>query len=170
MPTPRSGMRVSLAVCVALMGAACGGGADGPTQTPPASSVSQTPSSPASTAPAVVGTFRACHKLHDDSLVLVLLFENRDPSLIGGYEGSIRFTTEPVDPATWSTTGHPVVVTELRDSAFYRNHRRIIVPPGEPAPTQITLSVTTTPANDPAKVLATNDTTIAVPATACSAS
>jgi hypothetical protein len=163
-------MRLPLALCVALMGAACGGGGDGPTHTPSVSSASQTPSSPAPTAPAVVGTFRACHKLHDDALVLVLRFQNRDPSLIGGYEGAIRFETTPVDPATWSTTGEPVVVAPLRDSAFYEQHRRVIVPPGEPVPSAITLSVTTTAADDPQDVLATNETTVAVPATACAAS
>jgi hypothetical protein len=156
-----------LALCVlALIGAACGGGADVPTQSPAVSSVSQTPTSPASAAPAVVGTFRACHKLHDDSLVLLLLFENRDPSLIGGFEGPIAFDVSAVDPVTWSTTGKPVVV----QLAFHPHHRRIILPPGEPAPSEITLSVKTTAKDDPTDVLATNETTIAVPATACSSS
>lgn len=166
MPTPRPTPRVTvpLALCVALMGAACGGGGDGPTPTPAVSSVSPTPSSPAPTAPAVVGTFRACHKLHDDSLVLVLLFENRDPSLIGGFEGPIDFDVSPVDPATWSTTGKPVVVRRT----FHPHHRRIILPPSEPAPAEITLSVKTTATDDPTDVLATNETTIALPATACS--
>jgi hypothetical protein len=116
--------------------------------------------------PAIVGTFRACHKLRDDSLVFVLQFDNHDPSLLGGYDGLLSFKISAVDPTTWSTTGNPVVVR----LAFHEQHRRIIVPAGEPAPSEVTLSVTTMPRDDPQTVLATNDTTISLPATACSSS
>jgi len=112
----------------------------------------------------VVGIFRACHKLDNDALVLLLQFDNHDPSLLGGYDGPLSFKVSAVDPTTWSTTGDPV---EVR-LAFHEQHRRIIVPAGEPAPAEVTLSVTTMPRDDPQTILATNDTTIAVPASACS--
>jgi hypothetical protein len=162
----RSGFAtVSLALCLAVVAGACDGGTGGGSPTPVTSSVSTvTPTSTSAGPPAVVGIFRACHKLHDDSLVLVLQFDNHDPSLLGGYDGPLSFKISAVDPTTWSTTGDPVVVR----LAFHEQHRRIVVPAGEPAPPEVTLSVTTMPRDDPQTILATNDTTIALPATACS--
>jgi len=158
---------VPLAICAALAAGACGGDGGGGTPTPVTSSASTVSSTPTSAGPpAVVGIFRACHKLRDDSLVMVLQFDNHDPSLLGGYDGPLSFKVSAVDPTTWSTTGDPVVVRV----AFHEQHRRIIVPAGEPAPSEVTLSVTTMPRDDPQTVLATNDTTIALPATACSSS
>lgn len=153
-----------LVLVVALVAGACGGGTGGDLPTPVTTSASAGPPTPTAGAPAIVGTFRACHKLHDESLVLVLQFENHDPSLIGGFEGPLSFKISAVDPTTWSSTGDPVDVR----LAFHEQHRRIVVPPGQPAPAEITLSVTTMPRNDPTTVLATNDTTISLPATACS--
>jgi len=158
---------VTLALCVAVVAGACGGGSEGGSPTPVTSSASTVGPTPSSAGPpAVVGIFRACHKLQDDSLVFVLQFDNHDPSLLGGYDGPVSFKISAVDPTTWSTTGDPVVVR----LAFHEQHRRIIVPAGEPAPSEVTLSVMTTPSDDPETVLATNDTTIALPATACSSS
>ena len=154
-----------LALCVALVTGACGDDGGGASPTPVTTSPSTVaPTSSSASPPAVVGIFRACHKLHDDSLVLVLQFDNHDPSLLGGYDGPLSFKITAVDPTTWSTTGDPVVVR----LAFHEQHRRIIVPAGEPAPPEVTLSVTTMPRDDPQTILATNDTTIALPATACS--
>jgi hypothetical protein len=154
---------VTAALVTALVGAACGGGGEDPSQTP-ASTTASVSVAPAG-AQAAVGTFRACHRHSDDSLVLVLLFENRDRSLIGNFEGPVGFEVAPAEPATWTSTGQAVVVAP----GFHPNLRRITVPPGQVAPAEITLSVSTTPADDPGTVLATNDVTILVPSTSCSA-
>jgi hypothetical protein len=170
-PDSIAGMRRSgfatlpLAVWLTVVAGACGGGTGGGSPKPVTSSASTVPPTSSSAGPpAVVGIFRACHKLHDESLVLVLEFDNHDPSLLGGYDGPLSFKITAVDPTTWSTNGDPVVVR----LAFHEQHRRIIVPAGEPAPPEVTLSVTTMPSDDHETVLATNDTTISVPATACS--
>jgi hypothetical protein len=111
-----------------------------------------------------VGTFRACHKHRDGSLVLILLFENRDRALLGGFPGALAFRVEPADPTTWDATGDPVEV----DPGINEHVRQITVPTDQQAPSEVTLSVTTTAAVDDTNVLATNDVTIPVPASACS--
>ena len=115
--------------------------------------------------PAAVGTFRACHKRRNGSLVLILLFENRDRSLLGGFEGALAFDVDAVTPATWQRTGDPVSV----DPGENPHVRQITVPADEPPPGEVALSVTTTAAVDPTNVLATNEVAIPVPASACSA-
>jgi hypothetical protein len=149
-----------------LAAGACGAG-DGEvlptTSTPAPSSGSSSTSTPTSTAPIAVGTFRACHKRHDDSIVLVMLFENRNRSLLGGFQGALAFQVTPVEPTTWSTTGGAVTVDPGRNPHI----RQITVPPGQTAPAEVKLSVTTTAAVDPTNVLGTNHVTIAVPATSC---
>src|SRR5436190_6171364 len=98
---PSAFATVSLALCVAVVAGACGGDGGGGTPTPVTSSASTvTPTSTVTGPPAVVGIFRACHKLHDDSLVLVLQFDNHDPSLLGGYDGPLSFKISAVDPTT----------------------------------------------------------------------
>ena len=111
-----------------------------------------------------MGTFRACHKHRDGSLVLILLFENRDRALLGGFPGALAFRVEPAEPTTWDATGDPVAV----DPGVNEHVRQITVPAEQPAPSEVTLSVTTTAAVDETNVLATNDVTIPVPASACS--
>ena len=144
----RSGFAtVPLALCVVVVAGACGGGSGGGSPTPATSSASTVGPTPSSVGPpAVVGIFRACHKLHDDSLVLVLQFDNHDPSLLGGYDGPLSFKISAVDLDDLVDDGDPVVVR----LAFHEQHRRIIVPAGEPAPSEVTLSVTTMPRDDPA--------------------
>ena len=152
-------MTLTLASSLAL--SACGGGADPtPGTPPPASSISPTPSP---TGPAAVGSFRACHKRHDNSIVLVLLFENRDRAILGGFQGALGFEVSPLEPKTWSTTGRPVIVDPGRNDHV----RQITVPAGQAAPAEVKLSVATTAADDPGTVLATNNVTIPVPATSC---
>jgi hypothetical protein len=153
----------------ALAGTLAGGaGGDGagvpPTSTPaPASSGSSPTSTRAPSGPVAVGTFRACHKRRDSSIVLVMLFENRNRSLLGGFEGALAFQVSPVDPTTWSSTGGHVEVEPGRNPHI----RQITVPSGQAAPAEVKLSVTTTAAVDPTNVLGTNHVTIAVPATSC---
>jgi hypothetical protein len=149
--------------CAALAGVGCAGdgsAAPGPAA-PPAPSVS---SVPAPGGGAAAGTFRACHKHRDGSLVLILLFENRDRALLGGFAGALAFGVEPAEPTTWDATGDPVEV----DPGVNEHVRQITVPAEQPAPSQVRLSVTTTAAVDETNVLATNDVTIPVPASACS--
>jgi hypothetical protein len=145
---------------------ACAGGDGGvvPTSTgpQPASSSISTPG-PGSGGQAAVGLFRACHKRRDTSIVLVLLFENRDRALLGGFQGALDFKVSPVDPTTWPATGGAVTVDPGRNDHV----RQITVPPGQSAPAEVTLEVATTTAANPTKVLATNHVTIAVPATSC---
>ncbi len=154
---------VVAAACLALVGAACADGgrarvrARAPTP-PPRSGGPPVPG-----AGAAVGTFRACHKHRDGSLVLILLIENRDRSLVNGFQGALGFDVLPADPATW-TTGDAVQV----DPGVNEHVRQITVPADEPAPSEVTLTVTTTAAVDATNVLATNDVTIPVPASACS--
>jgi hypothetical protein len=152
---------VAAAACAALTLAGCG---EAPEAVPSAGTGASAPASPpAGGAPAAVGTFRACHKHRDGSLVLIMLFENRDRSLIGGFEGALGYLVDAVEPATWAT-GDAVEV-----EPGYNDHvRQITVPVGEDAPSEITLSVTTTAAVDETNVLATNEVTVPVPATACS--
>ena len=114
--------------------------------------------------PAAVGLFRACHKNPEGFVVLVLKFENRDTSLIGGFQGEVAFDVSAVSPATWTTTDEAVPVA----LGFHEHIRRIRVPAGEPVPSELRFAVTTTEAADPSNVLATNDVTIPVPATSCS--
>ena len=155
---------VVAAACLALVGAACGGGGGEPSPGPATdatSTVSGSPPIPG--AGAAVGIFRACHKHRDGSLVLILLFGNRDRSLVNGFQGALGFDVEPADPATW-TTGDAVQV----DPGVNEHVRQITVPAEEPAPSEVTLTVTTTAAVDATNVLATNDVTIPVPASACS--
>jgi hypothetical protein len=146
--------------CMALGTAGCGGGGTEPSAgpvTPPTTATNPGSSSgPAPGAGAAVGTFRACHKHRNGSLVLIMLFENRDRSLVGGFAGALAFGVEASEPATWTTTGDPVTV----DPGINEHVRQITVPSGEPAPSEVTLSVT--------NVLATNPVTIPVPASACS--
>jgi hypothetical protein len=149
-----------------LAAGACGdgGGEVVPTtSTLSAPSGSSSISTPSSTAPVAVGTFRACHKRRDGSIVLVILFENRNRSLLGGFQGALAFQVTSVDPTTWSTTGGDVTVDPGRNPHI----RQITVPSGQPAPAEVKLSVTTTAAVDPTNVLGTNHVTIAVPATSC---
>jgi hypothetical protein len=155
---------ILLALASTLGVGACAGGNGGidPTSTtsqPASSSISI----PSPSGPAAVGLFRACHKRHDNSIVLVLLFENRDRALLGGFPGALGFRVSPLEPATWSTTGRPVTVDPGRND----NVRQITVPAGQPAPPEVKLDVTTTAADDPTNVLATNHVTIPVPATSC---
>jgi predicted small lipoprotein YifL len=154
--------------CLALAMAGCGGGGPEPSAGPvtplPATSTSATSPGPAPGGGAAVGTFRACHKHRNGSLVLIMLFENRDRSLVGGFAGALAYRVEASEPATWRTTGDPVTV----DPGVNEHVRQITVPTGEPAPSEVTLSVTTTAAVDATNVLATNDVTIPVPASACS--
>ena len=143
--------------------AACGDGGLAPRRpgTDATSTVSGGPPIPG--AGAAVGTFRACHKHRDGSLVLILLFENRDRSLVDGFQGALGFDVEAADPATW-TTGDAVQV----DPGVNEHVRQITVPADEPAPSEVTLTVTTSAAVDATNVLATNDVTIPVPASSCS--
>jgi hypothetical protein len=160
----RSARVLVAGACAALTLLGCGGGASG---TPPPGSASTGPIGPVdgSDAPAAVATFRACHKHRDGSLVLIMLFENRDRSLIGGFEGTLGYLVDAVEPATWTTTGDPVAV----EPGYNEHVRQITVPAGERPPSQVTLSVATTAAVDETNVLATNEVTVPVPATACSA-
>ena len=156
---------ILLALASTLAAGACTGGGDGvqPTSTTPLpASSSVAPPDP--TGQAAVGLFRACHKRRDTSIVLVLLFENRDRSLLGGFQGALGFQVSPVDPTAWSTTGRAVTVDPGRNDHV----RQITVPPGQPAPAEVTLEVITTAADDRTNALATNDVTIPVPATSCS--
>jgi hypothetical protein len=148
-----------------LAAGACGDGEVGPTTTTPApaSTGSSSTSTQTPSAPVAVGTFRACHKRRDGSIVLVILFENRNRSLLGGFEGALAFQVSPVDPTTWSTTGGDVKVDPGRNPHI----RQITVPSAQPAPAEVKLSVTTTAAVDPTNVLGNNHVTIAVPATSC---
>jgi hypothetical protein len=149
------------ALWAAVAGGACGGGGGGePSSTPPttATAVSPTPSQ-VTGGSAAVGTFLACHKVRDGSLVLLLRFRNRDPSLIGGFQGPLDFKVSAVEPATWTTTGDPVTV----ELGYYDYIRRVILPPNEPSPPEITLSVVTSAAKDRGNILATNQVTIPVP-------
>ena len=155
---------VAAAACLALAGAACAGGGAEPA-TGPGTDATSTVSggSPIPGAGAAVGTFRACHKHRDGSLVLILLFENHDRALVNGFEGALGFDVQAAVPATW-TTGDAVQV----DPGYNEHVRQITVPAEEPAPSEVTLTVTTTAAVDATNVLATNDVTIPVPASACS--
>jgi hypothetical protein len=146
------------ALCATLAGGGCGGGDVAPSSTPPTSAApSPTPSQ--SGGGAAVGTFLACHKVRDGSLVLLLRFRNRDPSLIGGFQGPLDFTVSAVEPATWTTTGAPVTV----ELGHYDYTRRVTLPPDQPSPPEITFSVVTSAAKDRGNVLATNEVTILVP-------
>jgi hypothetical protein len=162
MRIPRTSL-VALA-CAALAAVGCAGdgsaASPGPAA-PPASSVSAAPPPGGG---AAVGTFRACHKHRDGSLVLILLFENRDRALLGGFPGALAFGVEPAEPTTWDATGDRVEV----DPGVNEHVRQITVPAEQSAPSDVTLSVTTTAAVDDTNVLATNDVTIPVPASACS--
>jgi hypothetical protein len=152
-------------LCTALATGACGGGgadASPPAATNPGPSVVGPTSAPGSQA--AVGTFRACHKHRDGSLVLIFLFENRDRSLIGGFQGAVAFDVEAVAPGTWSDND-PVSV----DPGENPHVRQITVPADQAPPSEVTLSVTTTAAVDATNELATNQVTIPVPASACSA-
>jgi hypothetical protein len=149
-----------------LAAGACGDGDDevvATTSTPSPTSGSASISTPTPTVPVAVATFRACHKRHDSSIVLVILFENRNRALLGGFKGALGFQVTPVDPKDWSTTGEAVKVDPGRNPHI----RQITVPSGQPAPAEVTLSVTTTAAVDPTNVLGTNHVTIPVPATSC---
>ena len=161
---PSRGSRSLILAWAVLALVGCGGAEPDPQAvTRPA------PTTPASgtvvgTTTAAVGTFRACHKHRDGSLVLILLFENRDRSLIDGFEGALGYRVEALDPSTWSRSGDPVSV----DPGYNDHVRQITVPADETAPSEVTLSVTTTAAVDETNVLAANEVTIPVPATACS--
>ena len=154
---------VVAAACLTLAGAACGSGAEPSSGSGADATSTVSGSPPIPGAGAAVGTFRACHKHRDGSLVLILLFENRDRSLVNGFQGALGFGVEPAVPATW-TTGDAVQV----DPGINEHVRQITVPADEPAPSEVTLTVTTTAAVDATNVLATNDVTIPVPASACS--
>jgi hypothetical protein len=154
---------VAAAVCLMLTSVACAEGGAEPVSGPDTDATSTAGTPPIPGAGAAVGTFRACHKHRDGSLVLILLFENRDRSQVGGFEGALGFDVEPADPVTW-TTGDAVDV----DAGVNEHVRQITVPADEPAPSEVTLTVTTTAAVDATNVLATNDVTIPVPASACS--
>jgi hypothetical protein len=160
----RSSRLLVAAACAALTLLGCGSGASG---TPSSGSASAASAGPATGtgAPAAVATFRACHKHRDGSLVLIMLFENRDRSLIGGFEGALGYLVEAVEPAMWTTTGDPVAV----EPGYNEHVRQITVPDGERPPSEVTLSVSTTAAVDETNLLATNEVTVPVPATACSA-
>ena len=160
----RSRGRIVAALCAALAVGACGGGGDGSPPSVPTDSTAGGSGSVAGPA-AAVGTFRACHKHRDGSLVLILLFENRDRSLIGDFAGAVGFDVTASEPATWTTTKAPVSV----DPGENPHVRQITVPAGERAPSEVTLRVTTTAAVDRTNVLATNDVEVPVPASACSA-
>jgi hypothetical protein len=153
---PRS---IAMAVlCATLAGGACGGGDAPPSSAPTtATPVSPTPSQTGATA--AVGAFLACHRVRDGSLVLLLRFRNRDPSLIGGFQGPLDFTVTAVEPTTWTTTGDPVTV----ELGYYDYIRRVTLPPDEPSPPEIRFSVVTSAAKDRGNVLATNQVTILVP-------
>ena len=150
---------VVAAACLALVGGACAE----PSPAPDTDATSTVGGPPIPGAGAAVGTFRACHKHRDGSLVLILLFENRDRSQVAGFQGALGFDVEPADPITW-TTGDAVQV----DPGINDHVRQITVPADEPAPSEVTLTVTTTAAVDATNILATNDVTIPVPASACS--
>ena len=150
--------------CTALAGTACGGGGPEPSAAPPIVSTSSVATDPISGSGAAVGMFRACHKHRNGSLVLIMLFENRDRALVGGFQGALAFDVASADPATWTRSGDPVEV----DPGKNDHVRQITVPADEPAPSEVTLSVTTTAAVDGTNVLSTNDVTIPVPASACS--
>jgi len=154
---------VSAIACLALVGAACGEGGAESSAGPDPGAAPTVSGSPIAGAGAAVGMFRACHKHRDGSLVLILLFENRDRSQVGGFEGALGFDVQPADPSTW-TTGDAVRV----DPGVNEHVRQITVPADEPAPSEVTLTVTTSAAVDATNVLATNDVTIPVPASACS--
>ncbi len=150
--------------CMALAAAGCAGGSSEPSAGPVTASTSAPTGVPIPGGGAAVGTFRACHKHRNGSLVLIMLFENRDRSLLGGFAGALAFRVEASEPSAWTTTGDPVTV----DPGVNEHVRQITVPAGEPAPSEVTLSVTTAAAVDATNVLATNAVTIPVPASACS--
>ena len=147
------------ALCATLAGGACGGGDAPPSSAPPTTATPMSPTPTQTGGGAAVGTFLACHKIRDGSVVLLLRFRNRDPSLIGGFQGPLDFTVSAVEPVTWTTTGAPVTVEPAR----HNYTRRVILPPDEPSPPQITFSVVTSAATDRGNVLATNQVTILVP-------
>ena len=155
--------RIVATLCAALAVGACGeGGAEPP---PSVSAGSEGGASAVPGGAAAVGTFRACHKHRDGSLVLILLFENCDRSLIGDFAGAVGFDVAADEPATWPSTGDPVTV----DPGENPHIRQITVPAGEQPPSEVTLHVTTTAAVDPTNVLATNAVQIPVPVSSCSA-
>ena len=153
-----------VAACLCLALVACGGGGDEPSSAPmtPAGAVVTSPGTAGT--PATVGTFRACHKHRDGSLALILLFENRDRALLGGFEGALGFAVEALQPDVWADTGDPVTV----DPGVNEHVRQVTVPAGQTPPSELTLEVTTTAAVDETNVLATNEVTIPVPASSCS--
>ncbi|MEP6475837.1 MAG: hypothetical protein ABJC60_01055 [Actinomycetota bacterium] len=148
---------------ILAMGACTGG--DPVAQPTSATSPSPTSASPTTPAQPTVGSFRACHKRHDTSIVLIFLFENRDRELLGGFQGPVDFRVSPVDPTRWTTMDREVTVEPGRNA----NVRQITVPPGQVVPATVTLSVAATDADDPSNVLATNEVSIAVPSTSCAA-
>jgi hypothetical protein len=156
---PRIPRSIALAaLCATLAGGACGGGDVAPSSAPPPTTTPVSPT-PTQIGGAAIGTFLACHRVRDGSLVLLLRFRNRDPSLIGGFQGPLDFKVSAVEPATWTTTGDRVTV----ELGYYDYIRRVTMPPDEPSPPQITFSVVTSAAKDRGNVLATNQVTILVP-------
>jgi hypothetical protein len=153
------------ALCATLAGSACGGGDDPSSSAPPTTATPVSPTPSQTGGGAAVGDFLACHRVSDGSLVLLLRFRNRDPSLIGGFQGPLDLKVSAVDPATWTTTGDPVTVVP----GNYDTIRRVSLPPDEPSLPEITFSVVTSAAKDRGNVLATNEVTILVPGI-CSAS